>query len=293
MVVDNFSSPKQTKPGPDLKRRTNNFLFTFQPLKISPVIKSSSKIITMKTIERPQIVISSALFILLAIILLMLTTTSCIRERIEGNYDLQTEERNSGSFTGVESKGSFRVEIIPDDDTWIEVKAESNVIPYIETWTNGNTLIVEYRHGYNIREHYPVEVFLHTPDLESISLSGSGRVVSGSFDTPRADIRISGSGSIDCAFETDHLEAAVSGSGNLMISGTATDTELRISGSGNIQSLDLLQYNCSANISGSGNIKASVSHSLDARISGSGCVYYIGDPVVSSHISGSGRVVKY
>ncbi|MFH1119517.1 MAG: head GIN domain-containing protein [Bacteroidota bacterium] len=247
----------------------------------------------MKTIERPQIVISSALFILLAVILLMLTTTGCIRERIEGNYNLQTKERTSGPFTGVESKGSFRVEIIPDNDTWIEVKAESNVIPYIETWTDGNTLTVEYRQGYNIREHYPVEVFLHTPELESIRISGSGRVVSGSFDSPRADIHISGSGSIDCAFETNHLEAVISGSGNLMISGTADETELRISGSGNIQSLDLLQYNCSADISGSGNIKASVSHALDARISGSGCVYYIGDPVVTAHISGSGRVVKY
>jgi len=247
----------------------------------------------MKTIERPQIVISSALFILLAIILLMLTTTSCIRERIEGNYDLQTEERTSGSFTAVESRGSFRVEVIPDDNTWIEVKAESNVIPYIETWTNGTTLIVETRHGYNIREHYTVEVFLHTPDLESISLSGSGRVISGSFDTPQADVHLSGSGSIDCAFETNRLEAVISGSGNLQVSGTAGHTELKVSGSGGIHAFDLQQNNCSANISGSGNIRTSVSDALDARISGSGCVYYIGDPVVTSHISGSGRVVKY
>ena len=247
----------------------------------------------MKTIERPQLIISSALFILLVIITLLLLSTGCVRERIEGNYDLQIEERTSQPFIEVESKGSFRVKIIPDDATWVEVKAESNVIPYIETWSNGTTLTVEYRNGYNIREHYPVEVFLHTPVLKGIRLSGSGRLVSGNFVASKAEINLSGSGSIDCQFDTDRLEAVVSGSGNLFVVGNAIESELHVSGSGGIQALDLIQNNCSANISGSGNIKTAVNSTLDARISGSGFIYYLGDPVVTSHISGSGKVIRY
>jgi hypothetical protein len=247
----------------------------------------------MKTIERPQLIISSALLILITIIVLMLLTTGCVRERIEGNYDLQTEERNSQPFSRVESKGSFRVEIIPDDETWVEVKAESNVIPYIETWSNGTTLTVEYRNGYNIREHYPVEVYLHTPVLNSISLSGSGRLQSGKFFAQNAGISLSGSGSIDCEFETDRIEAVVSGSGNLFVTGIALKSDLQVSGSGGIQAFDLVQQDCEAGISGSGNIKTAVTHTLDAHISGSGCVYYLGNPSVSSHISGSGKVIRY
>lgn len=247
----------------------------------------------MKTIERLQLIISSALLILITVIVLMLATTGCVRERIEGNYDLQTEERNSQPFNRVESKGSFRVEIIPDDATWVEVNAESNVIPYIETWSNGTTLTVEYRNGYNIREHYPVEVFLHTPVITSINLSGSGKLESGKFFVQNADISLSGSGSIDCEFETDHVEAVVSGSGNLFVMGIALKSDLKVSGSGGIQALDLIQQNCEAGISGSGNIKTAVTNTLDAHISGSGCVYYLGNPSVTSHISGSGKVIKY
>lgn len=247
----------------------------------------------MKTIERPQIIISSTLLLLLALIILMLSTTGCMRERIEGNYNVITEERNSQSFSEVSSNGSFRVVIIPDDETWVEVKAESNVVPYVETWSDGTTLTVEYRDGYNIHEHYTVEVFLHTPVLENIRLSGSGKVESGSFNSERAELHISGSGNIECAFVTDYLKANVSGSGNLIIDGVAENSNMKISGSGKIDALNLNQQFCEANISGSGNIMTSVNESLEAWISGSGCVYYLGDPSITTHISGSGKVKPY
>lgn len=247
----------------------------------------------MKTIERPQLIISSALLLLLALIILMLSATGCVRERIEGNYNVITEERNSQPFSEVSSKGSFRVVIIPDDATWVEVKAESNVVPYIETWSDGTTLTVDYRNGYNIHEHYAVEVFLHTPVLESIRLSGSGKVESGSFSSDQVDLQISGSGNMDCAFIAASLTANVSGSGNLSIEGIAESSNLKISGSGKIDALNLNQQSCLANISGSGNIITNVNESLEARISGSGCVYYLGNPSITSHISGSGKVLPY
>ncbi len=247
----------------------------------------------MKTIERSQLVINTALLILLALIIIMLTATGCVRERIEGNYNLTLEERNTPSFSEVKSGGSFRVVIIPDDASWIEVKAESNVLPYIETWSDGTTLTVDYRDGYNIHEHYTVEVFLHTPVLNSIRLSGSGRVESGSFTSDQVDIQLSGSGNIECSFITDDLNAKVSGSGDLYLEGVAQQSNLTVSGSGKIEALNLSQQKCLSNISGSGSIRTAVSTSLEAWISGSGSVYYLGDPVINSHISGSGKVLKY
>lgn len=247
----------------------------------------------MKTIERSQLIINTSLLILLALIFLMLATTGCVRERIEGNYNVIIEERNSPAFSEVNSGGSFRVVIIPDDATWVEVKAESNVLPYIETWSDGTTLTVDYRNGYNIHEHYTVEVFLHTPELNKIQLSGSGRVESGSFASNEVDVQLSGSGNIDCSFITDNLSAKVSGSGNLYLEGVAQQSNLKVSGSGKIEALNLSQQNCLSNISGSGSIRTAVSTSLEAWISGSGNVYYLGNPAITSHISGSGKVLQY
>jgi hypothetical protein len=77
------------------------------------------------------------------------------------------------------------------------------------------------------------------------------------------------------------------------VEGSAKDSYLKVSGSGNISAFSMAQQNCRAEISGSGNIKASVSEYLEAWISGSGKVYYQGNPEVITHISGSGNVIRY
>lgn len=247
----------------------------------------------MKTIEKAHFITSTTLLLLIAFIVLVLLSLGCTRERIEGNYDLITEERATQEFSQIVSKGSFNVIIIPDSVTRVFVKAESNILPYLYTETNGERMIIGFENGYNIREHYKVEVFLHTPQLNSISLSGSGRVESGKFYTNDADVNLSGSGNISCAFEAEDFNATISGSGNLDIEGSAIHTYLKVSGSGNINAFLMAQQNCRAEISGSGNIKASVSEYLEAWISGSGKVYYQGNPEVITHISGSGNVMRY
>jgi len=247
----------------------------------------------MKVIEKPQAVIYTTLLILLFLIALILTLSGCVNERIEGNRDLVTLERSSQPFSEVISSGSFNVQIIPSAETRIEVKGESNILPHLSTYSNGTTLTIKYSDGYNIREHYPVEVFLYTPVLKSVRLSGSGMVECGSFIADNVNLNISGSGSITGDFEAENIEALISGSGNMYLAGNAITGKLTVSGSGNINAENLLLEHCSANTSGSGNIIVKVTKTLNSTISGSGSVYFLGNPVITTHISGSGKVLKY
>jgi len=247
----------------------------------------------MKAVEKPQIILYTTLLILLLLIAIILTLSGCTSERIEGNRELITQERNTQPFSEVVSSGSFSVQIIPAVETRIVLKGESNILPYLTTYSNGNTLTLKYNDGYNMHEHYPVEVFLYTPVLQAVKLSGSGMVDCGSFRADAISLNISGSGGINGVFEAEELFAVISGSGNMDLTGTAMNGTLNISGSGNINAQNLLLENCTSNISGSGNIMTKVTGNLTATISGSGSVYYLGNPVVNTHISGSGNVVKY
>jgi len=247
----------------------------------------------MKTIERPQLIINSTLFILLAIIFLMLTTTGCVRERVEGNYDQATDTRSTGLFSEVESNSDIHVNIVPDLVSRVIVEAESNIIPLVYTNNDGTTLRIGFRNGYNIREHYMVKVTVYTPELTSISLSGSGNIESGLFNVPQAELMVSGSGNIYSQFNAAQLNASVTGSGTLSVKGAAGNSHLNVSGSGRIDALELVQTICYAGVSGSGSIKTHVLERLEATVSGSGSIYYLGDPVLSTHITGSGFVRKY
>lgn len=247
----------------------------------------------MKAIEKPQLIIYTSLLVLLVLIVLVLTMSGCVNERIEGNHDLVTLERSSQPFSEVISSGSFNVRIIPSAETRIEVKGESNILPHLGTFSNGTTLSIQYSEGYNIHEHYPVEVFVYTPVLNSVKLSGSGVVECDHFISDNVNLNISGSGSISGDFDADKLDAVISGSGSIILTGFATNTSFKISGSGNINARMFEQEHCNAILTGSGNIISRVTKTLDAAISGSGSIYYLGNPVITTHISGSGNVLKY
>lgn len=247
----------------------------------------------MKAKKNELVINSMAARIPIIALLLVSLLTGCARERIEGNYDVVTRHQASAPFSEVFSGGNFRVFVFKSDSTRIEIKGESNVLPYVDIYSAGNRVHIGFRIGYNIREHYPVEVYLYTPDLMAVNLSGSGSIECEAFNCDKAEVKVSGSGSVECHFHAISLEARVSGSGGIEIEGEAENAELHISGSGGIDARELELEKCNVYISGSGSTYIDVDDFIEAWISGSGCVYYRGNPVIVSHISGSGKILRF
>lgn len=228
----------------------------------------------------------------LAFFALLFGTSSCFEDLfIDGNGISKTEIRNAEGFNDISSSGDFRVTVIPGSQYSVEVTAESNLLPYIETDVNGHNLKIRTRGVHSLRQNLPIEVNITTPDLTGLSLSGSGIIKTGSFDANSFSINISGSGDIDTEVYADKIKANISGSGIIYLTGDAVETDFVVSGSGKIKSFNLLQDHCKAAISGSGDMYVNVFETIDANISGSGRVYYVGHPLIHTSISGSGEVV--
>jgi len=136
-----------------------------------------------------------------------------------------------------------------------------------------------------------MEVYVTTPNLDGVKLSGSGIITTDYFSSNNFMISISGSGFIDAAVDAADVRATISGSGKLKLSGVADESVFDISGSGEIDSYDLSVITCRARISGSGDMWVNAEQNLHANISGSGNIFYFGNPNVESHISGSGNLI--
>jgi hypothetical protein len=230
---------------------------------------------------------------LLSILGLLLITTSCIDDfTIRGNGIESSEDRIVTDFDQLKSSGSFDVEIINGDEYSLVVYAESNIIPYIETYVTNGTLNIDIRGLHNVNNRLPMQIIVTTPQIRSIKQSGSGDIIADYFDTNEFDLSISGSGSISTSVDAAIVNARISGSGKIEISGSALFANYNISGSGRIDSYDLITKNCDAYISGSGSMYVSASDIIQATISGSGNVFYLGNPAIDTHISGSGRVIS-
>ena len=227
-----------------------------------------------------------------ALFVLLLGTSSCLDELfIEGNGISRTETRDAEGFNQISSSGDFTVTVMPGNFYSVEITAESNLLPYISTNVDGKTLKIRTTGIHSLRQTEPIEIFITTPVLNGLTLSGSGLIETGSFMSSDFDLSVSGSGDIKTIISSDKVNANISGSGTIYMEGDALNTNFVISGSGKIKSYNLLQDQCQAVISGSGDMYVNASQFIDARISGSGRVYFVNHPIVHTSISGSGDVV--
>ena len=230
-------------------------------------------------------------FFLLSIFVLFLGVVTFTKDLFpEGNKVLRKEAREASGFDQIVSSGDFKVLVKCGDTYSVEVKAESNLLPYIETEVVDHLLIIKTRGIRTLLQNQPIEVFITTPVLKALFLSGSGMIKTGRFVNDQFRIMLSGSGYIDTNINTELIKTVVSGSGNIFLDGVAKVGRFAICGSGRIKSYQTQQRNCEAVILGSGKIFLNTLETIDARITGSGRVLYINHPIVSKSIYGSGEV---
>jgi hypothetical protein len=226
-------------------------------------------------------------------LILALATTGCMDDLfIRGNGITLSETRFARPFSEVNSSGNFIVHVSPGDNYEIVVNAESNLLPYIETDIRNGRLNISVAGIHNLRNTRPMEVFVVTPYLDAVRMSGSGEITTGYFDTERFEAVISGSGLIETAVDARSAKLVISGSGYIDIFGKVRSAEMILSGSGKIFAYDLALLDCNATISGSGDMYVNANRNLEVRLSGSGNLFYIGNPIITSTVSGSGKIFR-
>ena len=249
--------------------------------------------------------------IILLLTALLLINTGCDKAilPIRGNGVVTTETRDMSSFNRVDNEGAFDVYIIQDSVFDVTIEAESNLIGRIRTLMNGNTLEIDTKD--NLKPSRPMKLIIRTPDVNGISLSGSGIIdlgvivtdnldvslsgsgeIRGDIDAVNVSLSISGSGTSNLNLYCNDLETYISGSGDLYFNGIGNTALFNISGSGTVKAYNFELKECEAKISGSGDMYVNVSDQLNVNISGSGSVFYIGHPSINTNISGSGNVIS-
>ncbi len=226
--------------------------------------------------------------------IIALLSTSCLdRINVTGNGHPASETRTVTSFSKVKSDGDFKVYITNSEEAEITLRADENLLQYIETYVSGETLHIDIDGIHSVKAVVPMEVYIYTPQLEGIVQSGSGTIISDYFDSDHFDLILSGSGRVDAEFGAESADILLSGSGRINVAGSLDEAQLTISGSGDVKGINMQVKSCHTLTSGSGNMWINVEDYLDVRISGSGNVYYDGNPRIDTSISGSGNIVSY
>ena len=236
--------------------------------------------------------------IIMAAISVMASLTGCYfyGPCIDGSGPVVLEERMGTEFTGIINTGSFEVRVTQSDSFFVEVEAQQNLLPNIETYVSGHSLIIETQDGSCIKSTTPVIVHVSLPVIEEIKLSGSGKILLEGVENNDFECTNSGSGYIDIeSISTGLLDVKNSGSGTIFFNEAyAEEVSFVQSGSGTLEAgviYDALDIEILH--SSSGQIKSSLvdGNVVIATLNGSGRILLSGDATDADFtLNSSGRI---
>jgi len=214
------------------------------------------------------------------------------RESIRGNKNIVKENRKVGNFDGIFITGSYEVVLQKGKEGKLQIQADENLLPIIETYVKGNKLYIKTNKKFEIKKFTSLKVLLPIEDIDKISITGSGTVSSNTlWNFEDLKLSITGSGNIDLNLKSNQIKASVTGSGSIHLQGTSQNVSYSITGSGGIYAQNLNADEAKARVTGSGQIKVKAIAYLDANVTGSGDIIYIGNPErLKSKILGSGSI---
>lgn len=251
---------------------------------------------------------------------------------IEGSGKVQTENRQLDGFVQVQSRSSFNVFITQAPSFQVKVEADDNILPYIITNVNDNTLYISMKNNFSFRGKSKANIYISMPQVVGISQSGSGLIkgmnkftgdvltaenhgsgtISLQYEGNQAKLSLEGSGAFDFSgmakklfiyssgsgrtvaqTNSDDIEISNSGSGDMVIEGSANNLTIQSHGSGNVDAKNMKAAKVDVSVHGSGNCRVYASEKFNASVHGSGNITYSG-PVTDSQTKhwGSGKIRK-
>lgn len=214
-------------------------------------------------------------------------------ERVKGSGDLASETRKPGSFDAIALSGNFKLRVRQAGEDAVELRADRNLLPLIETELNGSTLEVRAKKGYQLSSDRPILLVVDMVVLKRVTIGGSGDVLVESMKTPQLDVSIGGSGDVSFAqLISEQAVFSVSGSGNIEAKGRVNGLRISVAGSGDVKTTELMADEVKVSIAGSGDARVQANKQLKVSIAGSGDVRYVGSPEISSSVAGSGSIKR-
>lgn len=216
------------------------------------------------------------------------------KEKVKGNGDVATEERDVRSFDGIKVCCSLTVEVAQGNNQSVRVEAESNLLPYIKTEVMGGRLEIGFKDKVNIKSNEKIKVYVTVAELDYIGASSSSKVLSKTaFSGDELELDASSAAFIGFEFSGDRVRADASSGSKIELSGRGTRIRAGASSGAKVRAGDFAAARANANASSGGGITVNVSEELDANASSGGGVRYQGSPrSVDANKSSGGTVRK-
>jgi len=187
-----------------------------------------------------------------------------------GSGHIETSKRDVADFNKLKVGGVFDVEVSRGDKYSVEVIADDNLLPFIRTEVDGDTLSI-YSDA-KISKSSQLRVVITAPDIRKVKATGASKVL-------LKDV------------SNEELALNASGASKITASGSTALLTIDVSGASKVLGSDLASKQATVETSGASSADIKVSDSLNAHASGASHIRYVGSPgTLDVDRSGAGTV---
>lgn len=214
----------------------------------------------------------ATVFVLL-IVSSVLFTSGCNRFHpgIKGSGVRKTERRDVAAFTSISTEGAFDIDVVAQKDQSVEIEADDNVLPVIETEVKDGVLHIRTHGSLSLSNN--IEIKIGIPNIERVSASGAGSI----------NVK---------NLKNDIFDIDVNGAPTIRASGDTRVARIEANGAAQIDTMKLHATEVTVNSNGVSSVQVYAGNVLNVTVSGPSHVTYAGDPEVKQTVNGPGSVAK-
>jgi hypothetical protein len=193
---------------------------------------------------------------------------------VRGSGHVVTVSRHVGSFDAIVASGASTVVVARTGAEGVELTAEDNLLPHLETEVRGGVLYLGVAEGVSLSPRR--DIVFHVQSYEVVEVDASGAV----------------SMEVDVGW-VPQLWLTLSGASHVLAWGEADQQDVSVSGASRYDALDLRTRWTRADVSGASLADVWARESLDVLASGASHVRFRGSPEVRAEVSGASTVTRY
>ncbi|HMQ68409.1 MAG TPA: head GIN domain-containing protein [Ignavibacteria bacterium] len=234
------------------------------------------------------------LFLILSATVLFSASETKSQTSVKGNGNVAKETRSISSFSKIELNSVMNVFLNQSGTESITIEADNNLFSYIETYVENNTLKIETKKNYNLKNYKKLNVYINYKDINDLVNNSVGNVRSEhQLNFSSLNIENNSVGNLDLDLNGKNLNVEINSVGNVTFSGKADNVNIENNSVGNLEAFDLAAVNLNIENNSVGNSEVYATGEITIESNGVGNVIYKGDAVVKSlQKSGVGSVKK-
>ncbi|MBL4559478.1 MAG: DUF2807 domain-containing protein [Bacteroidales bacterium] len=209
----------------------------------------------------------------------------------KGNGNIQTQDREIGSFTAISASSGLNVYVLQGDKESLRVEADENLMEYIITRVKGNELILKI--DGNIRRASKMDIYLTLVNVNEINVSsGADFETRNVINAENLDISVSSGADAKMELNVKELSCSVSSGADATLRGKSVFFYAKASSGSDLKAKQLIAKSCKAKASSGGDVTVYAEEEIEAHASSGGDVSYYGNPAKVNVSDSSGGDVN-